>query len=113
MLIEFKVSNFRSIKDMQVFSLLPEKKVKELPENVFIDGRSNGYLKSSVIYGSNGSGKSNLLKAMEQLRSMVIDSANNKIDSKIANYDPYKLCYETENSPVRFEIEFIAKDGIR
>lgn len=113
MLIEFKVSNFRSIKNLQVFSMLPEKKVKELPENLFIDTKGNSYLKSAIMYGSNGSGKSNLLKAIGELQNMVLYSDKNKIDSKIANYDPYKLSYETENSPIHFEIEFIAKDKIR
>ena len=61
MLIQFSVENYLSIKDKVVLSLLASRD-NEHPEHLIVDGSKN-YLKSTVIYGANASGKSNVLNA--------------------------------------------------
>ncbi|TXD80858.1 ATP-binding protein [Subsaximicrobium wynnwilliamsii] len=112
MLLEFKIKNFRSIKDWQSFSMLGESKVKEL-ENSLIDHNGYKVLSSAIIYGRNASGKSNLLKAFKMIQYMVIFSDDFKVDDKIDYYEPYKLDKNFRNEPVEFLIDFIGKDGIR
>jgi len=112
MLIDFAITNFRSIKDRQVFSMLPVAKVKELPENI-CTGTDFNILKSMIIYGRNGSGKSNLLIAFQALHFLVRKSAEYKVDEEIDPYDPFKLDEATTDKPTEFEINFYAKDGLR
>ena len=108
MLIDFSITNFRSIKDKQVFSMQKVGKITELPSNVIHTDKFE-LLRSAVIYGRNASGKSNLLLAMDILRSIVIWNSN-----VIKHfYTPFKLDNETNNKAVEFEINFIASDNIK
>jgi AAA15 family ATPase/GTPase len=118
MLIEFAVTNFRSIKEKQIFSMMPAGKIKldALSENI-IPEDSNHYnislLKSSLFFGANASGKSNFLKAIMVIKYLVEKSINFKLDEKIEFYEPFKLNEANKKEPVELEIDFIAKDGIR
>lgn len=112
MVIEFKVKNFRSISDWQSFSMLAENKVGELQENVAKKLELN-ILKTSIIYGRNASGKSNLLTAFRALQYLVLDSATFKVDEEIGPYEPFKFNKNGQNEPVEFSLDFLAKDNIR
>jgi uncharacterized protein len=119
MLIEFSVNNYLSIKDPITFSMVASTAVKELEDpkeglnNIFWDrSDKNKYLKSAVIYGANGSGKSNLLSAINFYRRFILSSSNDRqADDKIETI-PFLLSSETENSPSSFEMVFIL-DSIR
>ncbi len=113
MLIEFKVKNYRSIKDEQVLSMV-KSTTKELEDsNTFITPEKKKKLKllrSATIYGPNASGKSNLLKAMKAMQDIVLNS-----DSKIKRgsklpITPFLLDAETQVKPTEFEIIFIAEE---
>lgn len=112
MLLELKVKNFKSIRDWQTFSMLAETKVKEMEETVIKKSDSN-ILSSAIIYGRNASGKSNILNAFRAFQYLVLQSADFKVDEKIAAYQPYKLDNEGSKKPVELLLDFIAKDGIR
>lgn len=76
MLIEFSVSNFRSIRERQTLSLVASSDMKHLPQNVIAgENEELHLLRSAVIYGPNAAGKSNLLRALESLRQLVQSSA--------------------------------------
>ena len=60
MLVEFSVTNYRSIGDKQTLSLLPTPKQKEYSENIISENQFSA-LNAIAIYGSNASGKSNLI----------------------------------------------------
>lgn len=118
MLIEFAITNFRSIKDRQVMSFRADGNVgkKDLPDNLIIPNKkSHGdkTIKAAIIYGANASGKSNFLLAFHALESIVIDSKDYKLDKPIPVYEPYKLDKTSDIEPTIFEIEFVAKDDIR
>jgi hypothetical protein len=87
----------------------PEEKVN----NVFWDGNNkNKYLKSAVIYGANGSGKSNLLSAIGFYRRFILSSSNDRqTDDEIMTI-PFLLSTETETTASSFEMVFII-DTIR
>lgn len=108
MILEFSVKNFRSIKEKQTFSLIPDSnKTKEnLPQNI-ADIQNQPFLKTAVIYGPNASGKSNLLEAFLAFYLMVSESAANKKGTELRYYFPYKLIKKYENEPVEFEIELL------
>ena len=112
MLLELKVKNFRSIKDWQSITMLAENKVNEHEGNL-VEKNDSNILTTSLIYGRNASGKSNLLKAFKAIQYMVIESASFKVDKVIPPYEPFKLDSSYTEKPTEIYIDFIAKDNIR
>ena len=115
MIIEFTVSNFRSIKNEQTFCLYAENLGPHLVNNIAqpsIAGNIN-ILKSVGIYGANASGKTNLFLAFKALQYLVVKSGSLENGDSIKCYEPYRLSGNTRNTPVRFEIEFVVPGGIR
>ncbi len=65
-------------------------------------------LKAAAIYGANGAGKSNLVKAIGYLQELVREGAiNTSINSK-----KFKLDLACQDKPVRFEIEFFTNEKL-
>ena len=88
MLLEFRLENFKSFLDPTVFSMVPAPKQKDLQYSLLtkkIDGitKVQKALCSSVIYGPNASGKSNIICAVDFLRSVVL--RGNILDSSSFN----------------------------
>ncbi len=114
MIIDFTVSNFRSIREKQTFSLHAESASNHLSDNVCLPGNGKiGVLRTAGIYGANASGKSNLLLAFKALRYIVCSSGDLKDGDTIPCYEPYRLSKESKTAPVEFEIEFFSKNSIR
>jgi hypothetical protein len=114
MIVEFTVTNFRSIRDETTFSLYAENPGSHLTNNIAYPANDKiGVLKSIGIYGANASGKSNLLLAFEALQYLIRTSGDLKDGEPIDCYEPYRLSEETRNAPVRFEVEFVTPAGVR
>ena len=66
MFIEFKVANFRSIREQQTLSLVKAAGRELADSNSFRTDAPNKFelLRSAAIYGPNAGGKSNLLLAV-------------------------------------------------
>ena len=78
MLLEFRVANYRSIRDEQVLSLVGTLGDKELAETHLVATGLKALpsaVRSAVLYGSNASGKSTLLKV---LAAFSADSAGSR-----------------------------------
>jgi len=114
MIIDFTISNFRSIRDTQTFSMFAENPGNHLLDNIaYPAGDKIGVLKSAGIYGANASGKSNILLAFEALQYLIIASGDFKEGETIKCYEPYRLSSKTKTDPVRFEVEFCTPAGMR
>jgi AAA15 family ATPase/GTPase len=110
MIIEFSVKNYRSIKDLQTLSMVAapiKSKYPELDENNVIKVSDKlSLIKSVAIYGANGSGKSNLVKALFTMMVFIQDSfKDNQIGKRIII--PFTLSNETPNQPTFFQLVFI------
>jgi len=71
MLIRFSVENFLSFSDRQKFSMVPGKgSLKADHKTSKLNGIS--VLKSAVLFGANASGKSNLIKAIDFGKKLVL-----------------------------------------
>lgn len=107
MLLEFKCKNHKSIKDEVVFSLVATKDT--FNDKYLYDFNNLKVLKSSVIYGANGSGKSNFINAIAFMKSLVTNSINYQPGTGITCF-PHKLNnMESESS---YSMQFV-KNGIR
>jgi AAA15 family ATPase/GTPase len=106
MLIRFVVSNFLSFDKETEFNMLAGS-FRTHKHHVYQQNNLN-ILKSAAIYGANGAGKSNLVKAIAFLQETV---KNGKIDNT-ARLKKFKLNPENANLPTEFEIEFSTDDKI-
>lgn len=115
MLLEFRVRNFRSIRDEQVLSLVAAKSDKELVETHLaptgLKALPNA-LRSAVVYGPNASGKSTLLDAMNYMRSVVAESATTVQPGQAYTVKPFRLDESFAAEPTSFEMSFLL-DGVR
>jgi AAA15 family ATPase/GTPase len=109
MIVQFTVGNFLSFNAKQVLNL-EAKGISELKTNI-CTLKTEKILRSMVIYGANSSGKSNLIKAMERMREVVLSSVRLN-DSDELEYSPFLLSIETDSLPTFFEIIFW-KESIR
>ena len=78
MLIEFRVKNFRSIREEQCLSLVASKDKDHYTTHLASTGiRGIPHLvKSAVLYGANASGKSNIINALSFVKGVVINSSS-------------------------------------
>lgn len=109
MIVQFTVGNFLSFNAKQLLNL-EAKGISELKTNI-CTFKAEKILRSMVIYGANSSGKSNLIKAMERMREVVLSSVRLN-DSDELEYSPFLLSIETDSLPTFFEIIFW-KESIR
>lgn len=100
MLIRFVIKNLFSFKEETEFNLLPSKS-QRLNHHKY-QKNDIEVLKMTALYGANGSGKSNLVKALLLFRRMLTTGA---IPIQF-NSQKFKLSETTQNEPVELAIEF-------
>jgi len=104
MLVQFGVTNFRSIKEKIVLSLAAS--ADNSHERVLITqtGKTK-LLPAAAIYGANASGKSNILLAVHTMLSMLTGINSQLPKEKKLPYDPYMLL-ETPG-PTELEVIYL------
>jgi AAA15 family ATPase/GTPase len=114
MLIRFSVENFLSFSDRQKFSLIPGKGTLK-SDHKTTKVKDISVLKTSVLFGANASGKSNLIKAIEFGKRLVlrgtkpetqIDYQKFRLD-KVANTKDSRLEYEIQHNGKNYAYGFI------
>jgi hypothetical protein len=114
MLIEFSVENFRSFLSRQTLGLTANAKDDHLGRNVASTGQDiDGVLRSAVIYGPNAAGKSNLLRALQTLQLLVVNSAVATQEGQALPVSPFLLDKASADRPCEFGIVFVADDATR
>ena len=102
MLLEFSCSNHKSIREEIIFSAIASS--DNTFENRMIKFSNIRVLKSAVIYGANGSGKSNFIDAIAFVKDLVMYSINNQPGQGIQQ-TPHKLDgYEREST---YKIQYV------
>ncbi|WP_440135515.1 AAA family ATPase [Chitinophaga sancti] len=104
MVIRFTAENILSFNKETEFNMLTGE-IRRLPEHVFKFPKVE-ILKSAIIYGANGAGKSNLFSAINDLRNTVLEG-----HVEIINPKGYFRLGDNDNKASTFEIEFI-KDKV-
>lgn len=114
MLIEFRVKNFRSLRDEQVLSLVASKDTSLQDTHTLRTGLKAvpSLLRSAVVYGANASGKSNLVKALQHMRGVVLESASVHQPGQPFMVQPFRLDSRSASEPTEFEVTFLL-EGVR
>ncbi len=107
MLLQFSCSNHKSIKNKIIFSAIAGS--DDTFEESLKPFSNFRVVPSAVIYGANGSGKSNFISALEFMRSLVSESIKHQPGQGIFQA-PHKL--NPADVPSEYDIQFV-KDDIR
>ena len=121
MLVDFTVSNYRSIKDPVTLSAVATKQRKtaasgkrrpgvvpdeEIASAFQVGGRGFGLLPVLGIFGANASGKSNVLRALDDCLTLAADAS---ISTERVPPVPFLLQELPESEPISFEMEVAAQ----
>ena len=107
MILQFSCSNHRSIKEKVVFSAIASS--DDTFEKTLKSFGNMRVLRSAVIYGANGSGKSNFIDALGFMRHLVSESINHQPGQEVFQA-PHKLA--SKDIPSEYDIQFV-KNGVR
>lgn len=109
MLIDFEVENFRSFGERRVFSMLANSKIQDHKDHVVsTELLRSDLLRSAVIYGANGAGKSNLIRAID-FAARTISSLPE--EGRPIGVRPFGTAeYESKSST--FQFRFLARGQI-
>jgi len=108
MLVNFRFSNFMSFEELNEFSLV-KGKAKQHANHIHTNNALNiSTLKFSTIYGANGAGKSNFVKAFKFVQELVV---SNKFDSE--HRELYcRSSIENKEKMSSFEFELLIDNNI-
>jgi AAA15 family ATPase/GTPase len=106
MIVSFSVSNFRSFSSEQTLSLVASNRLNGTHEEhaCSIPGVKEKVLKTAVLYGANGAGKSNLFKALLYLKTIALKPKKKNSSMKLE-----KFRFDTNAAEASvFDLQFIA-----
>lgn len=114
MLVEFSVGNFWSFKKVQTFQMQAAKISSKYPkldeDNVIKVDEQLSLLKSKAVFGANGSGKSNLVRAIGSMQLIIEESVKN-VKILEENIIPFAFSKESLAKPSFFQIVLVY-DGV-
>lgn len=105
MLLEYSCTNYKSIKEKILFSMLASK--DNSYEEELKDYNGLRILRTSAIYGANGSGKSSFIESFGFLQALIVESINLQPGDKILR-TPHKLSGKDE--PTSYTVQFICNN---
>lgn len=109
MIVNFSIQNFGSIKDKQTLSFEADNST-HLEDHYIIEAGGQRILKLALIYGSNASGKTTVLKALNFLREIVLKPEQKK--SSELDFNPFLFDSDTPKENSILSIEFY-QNGIK
>lgn len=104
MLVDFKVTNFRSFNGTVDFSMETGEKLRKFSKTNTFKTKHGSLLKNAVVFGGNANGKTNLLIAMRFLRQLLISPTV----SNLQNLPTDTFGYNDGNT--EFDITFIKNE---
>jgi hypothetical protein len=107
MIVNFSVQNFRSIKDKVTLSFEAAKSTDLEDYYILTPKEGVRLLKLGLIYGANASGKTNLLKALDFLRDLILEPVDKKTET--IGFIPFLFDDKTPTQNTIMEIEFYQK----
>jgi AAA15 family ATPase/GTPase len=112
MILEFSIENYKSFRERQTFSLIPDESKNEAADHFFSVNDKYALLRAAVVYGANASGKSNFIEALEAFRNLVLLPADRGPQERFAAYAPFQFSDRTLGAPSIFSLDFLLS-GIR
>ncbi|SES72733.1 hypothetical protein SAMN03159335_00001 [Burkholderia cepacia] len=110
MLVSFSVENFRSFKAEQTLSLVASSRHAGSHEGhaITIPNSEEKVLKTAVLYGANGAGKSNLFKALKYFKSVALRPRKKNTGT---GREAFRFGSASEE-PSSFDLQFIVREQL-
>jgi len=104
MIEEFSVENFYSIRKKQTLSFVPtaDKHLRDIYTAEVVPGTS--LLRLGVVYGSNASGKSKLLQALDFFRKLQLNYPGSRVEE--IDFYPFMLDGHSKEEPSFMQLNF-------
>jgi AAA15 family ATPase/GTPase len=111
MIVSFSVENFRSFHAEATLSLIASNRLAGEHGNhaVAVSGTPAKVLRTAVIYGANGAGKSNLFKSLDYLRSLALPFYGR--DRESTGREAFRFG-GMQDEPSSFDLQFIANGKV-
>lgn len=107
MIICIRLKNFYSLRDDSALDFTADMSSRNsqnnLPENL-LDFKGDKFVNIIGLFGSNAAGKSNIIKALDSCRNLILTSHLKNEGSSI-DFEPFKF---DEERPSEFYIDFVA-----
>ena len=118
MLLEFSISNFKSIGSEVVYSALSTKDDSHRETLLSLNKGKDVFANKGILYGANGSGKSALFEAVAFLKNQVVKSAESKpgdgiyvpSHKNLGPKTPSTFALQFERNGIRYAYGFSLKD---
>ncbi|CUI06242.1 AAA family ATPase [Massilia antarctica] len=110
MLVSLSISNFRSFLSEETFSLVASKRLAATHPNhiVPIPNSDESVLRTAVIYGANGAGKSNLFRALRYVQLVGLRPNKKNNGSRRERFD-----FSEDSARLStFDVQFIANEKL-
>lgn len=114
-LLAFRAENVRSFRDPADLSLVstPMAKAEDVRQIAWREsGPAIGVLPVAGVFGANASGKTNILRAMDDMRAHVLQSFRSGNPTGGVVRHPYLLDESCRSAPSRYEVDIVLK-GVR
>ncbi|MDR2866355.1 MAG: ATP-binding protein [Methanomassiliicoccaceae archaeon] len=111
MLLEFTVENFKSFRDRTTFSMEATADKKHTDNVIEVKDKKLRLLRTSMIYGANASGKTNLIEAMHLFRTFVALSQTHVSGAKLT-HTPFIFEESCSKKPTAMELKFLKNDVV-
>ncbi|MGL5328777.1 MAG: AAA family ATPase [Peptostreptococcaceae bacterium] len=109
MLYGFTCKNYASYNEECIFSM-EASKIKDYDDINTTTTTQGKILKSTFLYGPNGGGKSNLIKGIQYMRSLVMGSV---LEPRLLRInEPFRLNNTSKELPTTFEMSFIIEETL-
>ena len=108
MLLYFKVKNYRSIRDEAMLDL-EAASLHDQAENLLQFGKGR-FLPAVAIYGKNGGGKSNIIRALWLSVQFIRNAQKTQIENAIVPVTPFALNDYSCAEPTGFEFGYVQDD---
>src|ERR1035438_4835821 len=112
MIVSFSVSNFRSFSSEETLSLVASNRLSGSHDDhavpVPVPDSKEKVLRTVVLYGANGAGKSNLFKALRYLKSVALKPRQKNSGT---GREPFRFAGPPD-APSSFDLQFVAADKL-
>ncbi len=110
MLLSFTLKNFRSFADEQEFSMVASNRYPDHVEHLCpVPGTDDRLLRAAIVYGANGSGKSNLVKALRFVQRLVTVGTP---PGKLIARQPFLFDRKARQEPSLFQVRFVHNERV-
>lgn len=111
MILEYSIANTLSIKDKQTISFEAVRAGNDKSSHIIQTFDKKKILKMACIYGSNASGKTNILTAFYFYINFILDSFTELKPNEYTHFIPFRFTKESDKLAGEFEIIFYVPDS--